>query len=143
MLPTTNGPMGSAHHTPSVTWEGPPLAPVDARDASTPAAVAPVVAAPAAPEVVRAAPRPIATARPWYRREPWLGVTLASFAPIGAGFATPQQYHHLLLGLSGVLVILSTALLIRQGPFREQEPPVRAPRRERGAMPALSEQLVA
>jgi hypothetical protein len=59
----------------------------------------------------------------WYRREPWLPVMLAAFVPIGAGFVLPHAFHLLLIGMSALLVILSTAMLIRQGLFRAQLPP--------------------
>ena len=63
---------------------------------------------------------------PWYRREPWLSVVLAAFVPIAVGFATPQEFHALLLGLSGLLLVLSIAMLIRQGPFTEHPRPTTA-----------------
>jgi hypothetical protein len=60
---------------------------------------------------------------PWYRREPWLAVVLAAFVPIAVGFATPQEFHVLLISVSALLVIVSTAMLIRQGPFRAHPRP--------------------
>ena len=65
---------------------------------------------------------------PWYRREPWLSVVLAAFVPIAVGFATPQEFHALLLGLSGLLLVMSIAMLIRQGPFTEHPRPKTARR---------------
>jgi hypothetical protein len=63
---------------------------------------------------------------PWYRREPWLPVAMAAFVPIAVGFETPQEYHALRLGVSGVSVVLSIAMLLRQGPFRERPRPAAA-----------------
>jgi hypothetical protein len=135
-----------------------PFPPDDARDASTTDATAPAVAALTAPpsahtlaatnaedsasDDVRASPQPIATPWPWYRREPWLAVALASFVPIGVGFALPQQHHYLLLGMSAVLVVLSIAMLIREGRFREHPKPVSTTRSERRAMPVPLQQGV-
>jgi hypothetical protein len=157
MLPTTLGTLGSQHDTRSATVRVAPLAPDDERDASMTEGTAPAVATPVAPESSHTLvatnageaayddARPNATPWPWYRREPWLAVALASFAPIGAGFALPQEFHYLLLGMSGVLVVLSIAMLFRQGPFREHPQPaqpVSTSRRDRQTMPVLSRQGV-
>jgi hypothetical protein len=54
----------------------------------------------------------------WYRREPWLAVSLLGFVPIGVGFFTPQSVHVPLLAMAGLLVLVGIGLLVRQGPTR-------------------------
>ena len=96
------------------------VGPLEPQAEPLPSAAVPLPA-PARPAAIRAhGPR-----RPWYRREPWLAVNLASFVPIGVGFALPERTHAPLLGASALLLASSVALLMRQGPFRATEPPTR------------------
>jgi hypothetical protein len=90
---------------------------------TSPLPAAPAAAPVAAPDVAAATTARSAAPWPWYRREPWLPVMLAAFVPIGVGFMLPQAFHLLLIGVSALLVLLSTAMLIRQGPFREHPRP--------------------
>jgi len=95
--------------------------------AATPAAEIETPSRPAAseamPHVATTTATESATPWPWYRREPWVPVILAAFVPIGVCFALPQGVHLPLLALSGLLVVLSAAMLIRQGLFREHPRP--------------------
>lgn len=64
---------------------------------------------------------PATSSRPsdaWYRREPWLAVTLSAFVPVAVGFATPRSMHGPLLAVAAVLVVVGIGLLVRQGPTR-------------------------
>jgi hypothetical protein len=129
----------------SLPLEDPPaVAPVAATTGATPesalgAPTSDVETSPrsAAPAVVQDAATATttrsATPWPWYRREPWVPVLLAAFAPIGAGFVLPQAFHLPLLGVSALLVVLSAAMLIRQGLFREHPGPERPRDAERRA----------
>jgi len=58
------------------------------------------------------------TSQPWYRSEPWIAVALAAFAPLGAAVIAPDAAQYPLIGLSGLLLVLSIVMLLRQGVFR-------------------------
>ena len=64
---------------------------------------------------VRAEPaRADRTPGPWYRREPWLAVMLVAFLPLVATVLAPEAAKYPLLGLTGLTLIVGSAMLIRQ-----------------------------
>jgi len=48
------------------------------------------------------------------RFEPWLGVAAATFVPIGVMFILPTSFLWPMIGLAGLLLLTSVAMLIRQ-----------------------------
>jgi len=66
----------------------------------------------------RAEPTVSETSQPWYRSEPWMAVALAAFVPLVAAVIAPDTVQYHLIGLSGVLLVVSIAMLLRQGVFR-------------------------
>ena len=60
------------------------------------------------------------TSRPWYHRERWLAVMLAAFVPLAAAALAPSAAQYALLGLTGLVLIVGAAMLIRQDVFRAQ-----------------------
>ena len=69
----------------------------------------------------------------WYRRETWLVPTLGSFVPVSVGFATPDRFHVLLLGMSGVMLVVGLIMLLRHGVTRTDAEPARAARERQAA----------
>jgi len=57
------------------------------------------------------------TSRPWYRREPWLAVMITAFAPLAAAIFAPDPARYVLIGLTGLALIVGAVMLIRQGVF--------------------------
>jgi len=109
---------------PPATAAVPAAAPAAPASPTSDVETPPYAAAPeAAQQLVTATSTPGATPWPWYRREPWVPVILAAFVPLGVGFVLPHAFHLLLIGVSALLVVLSTAMLIRQGPFTEHPRP--------------------
>ena len=66
----------------------------------------------------RAEPGVSDISRPWYRSEPWMAVALVAFAPLVAAVIAPDTAQYYLIGLSGVLLVVSIVMLLRQGVFR-------------------------
>jgi hypothetical protein len=70
---------------------------------------------------------------PWYRREPWLAVCLASFLPVFAALLSPQSWRMPLTGVTGVLMGASMLMLfvhlrkLRTVAAREPRVPSSAP----------------
>lgn len=91
---------------------------------------------PAPPAVGATALRPtlapdgaVADRRRWYAREPWLAWLLAAFVPLGGALAVtaegevlPAPWPSLVLAAGGACLLVSFALLARQGPFRAAAP---------------------
>ncbi len=59
-------------------------------------------------------PRTNELAAPWYRREMWLAVCLASFVPVCIAIVAPPEWKVPLIGLAGAVMMASIVMLIRQ-----------------------------
>lgn len=49
---------------------------------------------------------------PWYRREPWLAVCIASFLPVAAALLAPQAWRVALTGVTLVMMAVSMLMLV-------------------------------
>ena len=63
------------------------------------------------------------SARPWYRSEPWLPVSLSAFVPLVAAVIAPDAAQYPLIGLSVVTLMSGVIMLVRQGLFRPRSGP--------------------
>jgi hypothetical protein len=68
--------------------------------------------------VPHAEPAASGTSLPWYRSEPWIALALGAFAPLLGAVIAPDMAQYPLIGLSGVLLVASIVMLLRQGVFR-------------------------
>jgi hypothetical protein len=103
------------------------IAPLPAPDAPRPEArrVAPREqppegASPASPPVTRppGASDAAAPTLPWYRREPWVTMTIVACLSVAVAIVAPERAKVPLVALGGLAMLVAVVMLLRQGAFR-------------------------